>query len=158
MFVARCSVEGAKPPVKGYIHEAGLREVYGTSDPVMPAGDYLADALKGHQGRMDEYAFLIAIAWGKVDGKSRERVVDCFAFDDFDGKNPGIYNWNLREGMWVTADRMGFCAHVLELVHAEKRLMADHDRLAAFIEDQTALEKLPTDLRASPVRNLELKL
>lgn len=123
---------GEIPLTKGYIHSAGLDEIF--SHQVI-ARNYLITQLSNMflshifpEGiNLSEADYIIGIAWGDI--KKKEPVVDFFSYSDIKDwpGNPTVYNWVLRRNSYSTSKDIT-CGDGLILLGMEEELRRKNSR------------------------------
>lgn len=105
VFVARFNFPKLKPPVRAYLHEAGL-DAYSTLEigSVDAARKYFLDVFEWQD--VSKYQFVLAAMWGKVNGVNEpERNIDFFGLSDIDENgwpgNPEVSAWVVKNGVVV---------------------------------------------------------
>ncbi len=96
-----------RPPIRAYIHKAGLYEAFGPEYPRLGAEDHLMEVLNEHKKRLQKYVFLLAALWGKIkekDPPKATKMIDFFGFYDIDNwerSNPDIDLFVMKEGIII---------------------------------------------------------
>ncbi|MFH0832302.1 MAG: hypothetical protein V1900_01080 [Candidatus Aenigmatarchaeota archaeon] len=98
MFVARMSFPNREPPVRAYVHKAGLA-AYGDY-PIEGAKRYLLEVLDNYQKECAHYNLILAALWGD----NGSRMIDFFGFSNIGkrwDKNPDISAWVIKDGLHI---------------------------------------------------------
>ena len=101
-FVARINLPHNTPPARAYVHERGLKELYGPENPVEGAKTYLLDALHNHSATLDKFDFLLAVIWGyRCPGYGPDAKVAnllSYKFGSNVSGNADVRMWNIVNG------------------------------------------------------------
>ena len=121
-FVAQCNLRDKfYPPVRSYVHEAGINEVY--DGKALNAQKYLEDFLK----KIDPYhavkdcEFILACIWGDVTNNGK--MIDIFGLNgDYEAwpGNPTYSSWVIENGLF-THSNVITCSDTLILFAEEEK-------------------------------------
>ncbi len=101
-FEARITLLENSPPVRVYLHTAGLNEVYGENDMgIVNAYSRLQHVIENGLtcSDLNQYNLLLASMWGDISQGRKDIMIDFFGYKGLNKNwqtNPEIYIWTTR--------------------------------------------------------------
>jgi len=150
-FVARLNMPDGRPPVRAYLHEAGLMSAYGTNyEPLREAEEYLKQVLIKYKHDFRKHDFLLAAIWGS----EKVQLIDFFGFSGINENwkaNPDVKMWVIKNGLYLPeASTYGDSIIVFGREEAFRRTTNNLSDYMANLPDLGEMEPPKTDTITRP--------
>ena len=133
-FIARFNIPERTPPVKVYFHIGGTIAYSGHLSVLDHAKICLQKVLDKDPLRINGYAYLIAMMWGRSKDVISEKMIDLFGFGGVNNKtwpgNPDVYSWVVSNGVYVSEENIT-CGDSLIVLGKEE----EHRRKTRSLEE-----------------------
>ena len=139
VFLARFQIVNVRPPVKLYIHSAGIAQAFSATSPDQAADlarDYFLREWPYHQRDTEKYDFLLAALWASPESGRMSKIVDCFGFYDIRDWRNGNYNvdiWNIKDGLRVINHAASACEDTMIAFGLESSYRRTTNSLDEFV-------------------------
>ncbi len=147
VFITRFTLADRTPPVRAYVHKAGLKEAYSTTLPQLfqeeknRVRNYLIEVLDKNQEEYSKYRYLLAALWGQInpsDQTKAAKVIDFSGFSGIDDEkwpgNPDVFSWVVKDGVCIPTNQIT-CGDTLIALGVEEQLRRRTKNLADYIAE-----------------------